>query len=526
VILHPLFLAVYPVVALLQANWGQVDPGEAIRPLLLSLVLAGLIWGASRLLVPTPGRSALVTSLALLLLFSYGHVYQAIEGRAIAGFDLGRHRYLVPLWLAIFAAGTWRILRMENPRPWNQALNAASIAAVALPTLGLLGNVLRPQSIAVVPPPPITAGAERPNRTPLPDVYFILLDMYARADTLQILYGYDNRPFLDDLENMGFEILDDSHSNYGQTSLSLAATFQMTYLDDVFGADRPQGQDLGPLFALLADNPVMELFRSWGYRIVAFGSGYRGTELYGADVYWAPNASSLQAMDALGGLNAFEGMFLQTTAGLLLTEGIAFLPESLQPDLQTPFRAHRERILFALDRLDEIPKLPGPKFVFLHLVSPHPPFVFGPNGEEISHPEAYTLRQGVFQGSREAYLQGYTDQLTYLNRRILDDLRSILAASDPAPIVILQGDHGSDASSVGTDPAPLTYVQERMSILNALLLHGCSREGLEEDLTSINTFRLIFRNCFGQPMTLLEDRSFLSAYTDPYAWLEVTDQIH
>ncbi|MEX0787332.1 MAG: hypothetical protein WD906_02450 [Anaerolineales bacterium] len=524
-ILHPLFLAVYPVLALLEANWGQVDPGEAVRPLLLSLVLAGAIWGGSRLWVRAPGRSALVTSLALVLFVSYGHVYQAIEGRGIAGFDLGRHRYLVPLWLAAFAAGTWRILRMENPRPWNQALNAASFAAVALPTLGLLGNVVQPRSVAVVPPPPMTAGAVLPTRSPLPDVYFVLLDMYARADTLQVLYDYDNRPFLDDLENLGFEILDNSHSNYGQTSLSLAGTFQMRYLDDVFGTERPQGQDLGPLFALLADNPVMELFRSWGYRIVAFGSGYRGTELVGADLYWAPNASSLQAMDALGGLNAFEGMFLQTTAGILLTESIAFLPESLRPDLQTPFRAHRERILFALDRLDDLPEIPGPKFVFLHLVSPHPPFVFGPNGEEISHPEAYTLRQGVFQGSRQDYIQGYTDQLTYLNQRVLDALRTLLATSDPPPIVVLQGDHGSDASSVGTDPAPITYVQERMSILNALLLPGCSRDGLKEDLTSVNTFRLILRNCFGQPMTLLEDRSFLSAYTNPYAWDEVTGQI-
>ena len=521
---HPLLLAVYPVVALLDANWGQVDPGEAVRPLLLSLVVAGAIWGMSRLWVHTPARSALVTSLALLLFFSYGHVYQAIEGRGIDGFDLGRHRYLAPLWLAVFAGGTWRILKMENPRAWNRALNAASVAALALPSLGVLGNALRPLPLAVMPPP-LHAGSDLPDRAPLPDVYFILLDMYARADTLQVLYGYDNRPFLDELESMGFEILDDSHSNYGQTSLSLAGTFQMTYLDDVFGAERPQGEDLEPLFALLADNPVLDSFRSWGYRIVAFGSGYRGTELYDADVYWAPNASSLQAMDVLGGINAFEGMFLQTTAGLLLTEGISFLPESLRPNLQTPFRAHRERILFALDRLDDLPELPGPKFVFLHLISPHPPFVFGPNGEEISHPEAYTLRQGVFQGSRQAYIQGYTDQITYLNGRVLDALRAILARSDPAPIVILQGDHGSDASSVGTDPAPLTYVQERMSILNALLLPDCSQDGLQEDLTSINTFRLIFRNCFGQPITLLEDRSFLSAYTDPYAWDEVTDQI-
>ena len=85
---HPLLLAVYPVVALLEANWGQVDPGEAFRPLLVSLVLAGAIWGAARLWLRSADQSALLTTLALVLFFSYGHVYQAIEGRGLAGFDL------------------------------------------------------------------------------------------------------------------------------------------------------------------------------------------------------------------------------------------------------------------------------------------------------------------------------------------------------------------------------------------------------------------------------------------------------
>ena len=40
------------------------------------------------------------------------------------------------------------------------------------------------------------------------------------------------------------------------------------------------------------------------------------------------------------------------------------------------WRVLRAHTLYELDRLDEIPVLPGPKFVFAHLLLPHDPYVF------------------------------------------------------------------------------------------------------------------------------------------------------
>ena len=45
-----------------------------------------------------------------------------------------------------------------------------------------------------------------------------------------------------------------------------------------------------------------------------------------------------------------------------------------------------EDTLYALKQLHNVPYIPGPKFVFAHLIIPHSPFVFGPDGEYIDIP--------------------------------------------------------------------------------------------------------------------------------------------
>ena len=47
----------------------------------------------------------------------------------------------------------------------------------------------------------------------LPDIYYIILDGYARADILEELYNYDNSEFLEFLEQRGFFVADQGRAN-------------------------------------------------------------------------------------------------------------------------------------------------------------------------------------------------------------------------------------------------------------------------------------------------------------------------
>ena len=63
--------------------------------------------------------------------------------------------------------------------------------------------------------------------------------------------------------------------------------------------------------------------------------------------------------------------------------------------LYTPtFDRYRELILYNFTTLSEISKASGRKFVFAHITSPHPPFVFGENGESLTPNYRFSYTDG------------------------------------------------------------------------------------------------------------------------------------
>jgi hypothetical protein len=159
--------------------------------------------------------------------------------------------------------------------------------------------------------------------------------------------------------------------------------------------------------------------------------------------------------------------------------------------LDYPNKIHRDRILFVLDKLESLPNIRSPKFVFAHIISPHGPFVFGPNGEPVQR--------------NPIHANGYANQLQYINQRILALIDSILEQSPISPIIILQGDHG-----------PLLISETgRMGILNAYYFPDGRIDLLYESVSPVNTFRIILNEFFGEEFAILDDISYASPYSDP-----------
>jgi hypothetical protein len=80
-VLHPLFLGLYPVLALLGHNIGQVRAADAWRSLVAALLLSLLCYAAWRALTHDPHQSGFMASLTLLVFFGYGHDCRRKEGR-------------------------------------------------------------------------------------------------------------------------------------------------------------------------------------------------------------------------------------------------------------------------------------------------------------------------------------------------------------------------------------------------------------------------------------------------------------
>jgi hypothetical protein len=494
---HPLLVAAYPVLALLAYNIEEVPASTAARALLAALFVAAILFVLARWLLSDWDKGGLVTSLTLILFFSYGHIYGEIRAWVLGGVPLGRHRLLAPLFLALWALVVWWIVRQKRDlHSLTRAVNIIALFLLAFPLLRI-GRFYASTYMAVTPgvSQASTTGVDSldPGEQP-PDIYYIILDGYSRADTLQQFYGFDNTPFLDALADLGFYVARCSRSNYGQTQLSLASSLNMDYvqaLDESY-ADEERTTRVG-LPGFIRRSQVRQILESLGYQSVAFESGYYWTQVDDADFYLAPEAGSVKHLSMLGGANEFEVMLIKTSGWLLVADATLKLPSLLQPDLEaSPKQVHRQRVLFTLEQLPNVPRLPSPKFVFVHIVSPHKPFVFGPDGNPL-------------EGNADE-IEGYVGQVAFINQRIIPILQQIIERSQTPPVIVIQGDHGG----VDTDDV------DRLRILNAYYLPGGGDQGLYDSITPVNTFRLILERYFGADYPLLEDISYSSSYKNPF----------
>ncbi len=487
---HVLLFAIYPILALLAHNISQVAPASALLPLGLSVVGAGMLLLLVRLWLREWQRAALVTTILLVLFFSYGHIYSYLKGVTVSGIYLFRHRSLAPLWIVLAGLGVWWASRKRlDTQKYTEVLNIIGITLLVFPAVQVgsgLWKQWRAWSELTRTAPVTILGDTVSGDQDRPDIYYIILDAYGRADVLRELYRYDNSEFISSLELLGFYVADCSQSNYSQTVLSLPSSLNYDYLDDLYNLAKDQETPLRPLISQSVARRFLELR---GYKTVAFETGFNWSQITDADVYLAPQPGRQE-------LNAFQYMLVQTTAGRLLLDvaalGIPNVPDYLS----------RRRTEFVLEKLQGLPSMNGPKFVFVHLVIPHPPYVFGPNGEATSiDMDALTP---------EISAKGYIDQTIFISEQMKRIVAEIIANSPTPPIIILQGDHGPNSPN-------MAY---RMANLNAYYLPG-HEDMLYSTITPVNTFRIIFDEYFGQNLPLLPDISLYSTAQASFNFTEV-----
>jgi hypothetical protein len=505
---HPILVAAAPALFLLAWNIDQLRPTAAFRAILMSTAIGAAIFLLIRSVYKDWRKAGLVATLLFIFFFSYGQVYELVREQSELGWDVARHRYMLPIWIAAFV-GVITIIRklVADTGPLTTAFNFGAIVAILIP----LGQIAIYQTRSELARRALessmnaSSGLELQEGQTPPDIYYIILDAYNRDDYLLAEYGFDNTPFLQFLEERGFYVARCSQSNYSLTQLSLPSSLNMNYIE-VFGDNYRSGSTtrLG-LDRLVKDSQVRRDLEALGYSFVAFETGFIFTEVEDADHYFErPKQGTLNAFFDFTGINGFEVMLIENSGARVLTDGATasgFLSRLL-PDVNRPQNDYRDRTLFVLDQLElsKVPSIRGPKFTFVHLISPHYPYVIDREGGLVS--------DEVEQGDHAAYI----DQVIYLNSRLETIIDGILRGSVSEPIIVLQADHGH-----------LSEPDERMAILNAFYLPFGGSDELYPSISPVNTFRYIFNTYFGGELALLDDQSLFSTYQLPHDYEPVLD---
>jgi hypothetical protein len=509
---YPFLFILYAVLAPAASNLDQVPATLALRSLAVLLVAAGFLLLLLYAIFRDGKYAAYLVFLLAAFFFTFGHLVRLAQDRL---------KVLDDQTAVLLFLGSWAVLMLGlslrsawirlGGRTWMAPFfNIVFFVALISPVYQILSG-----SQHLFPSPAVASNHSSLNAEPTlseikldcsstPDIYYIVMDGYARADVLEGLYGLDNRPFLEYLRSKGFFVAGESHTNYTQTIFSLPSTLNFDYIDLPTGS-----QEDGQYFLQrINDNRLMSLLKQCGYRIAVLKSGFYYTDQIPADLH----------LTGSGLLNEFEGL-------LLADSPYSFLAQALKLDPpEQSYLAHRQRVLDSFSQLKNAAQIAGPKIVFAHLITPHPPFIFNEDGRNIDVPRGYSIGDGDdFGGEWDEYRRGYTGQLRFANRKLEEAIDAILANSESPPVIIIQGDHGA-GSGLDWDSPEATCLWERSAILNAYYLPNEGTKELYPSISPVNTFRVVLNSVFGTDLPLLPDRTYFTSHRLIRQAIDITEE--
>ena len=167
----------------------------------------------------------------------------------------------------------------------------------------------------------------------------------------------------------------------------------------------------------------------------------------------------------------------------------------------------RNLTLYMLESLPSLAKENGPKFVYAHFTTTHPPFSFEADGKPL-------LKVGDLHNS-EDFIAGYNKQIEFIDNQLVPVIKQIIKNSTEPPIIIIQSDHGMVTNIDMEDYRP-------NQILAAFYLPGIQNIPSSK-ISPVNFFRFVLNNYFGYDLNYLDEKSFQINLRD-YSLIPVTDQ--
>jgi hypothetical protein len=515
---YPWLFAGYPILHLFAANITLVRENEVAQAIGVTLLATTALFLIGLALVRNAYTVAALTLVIQITFFTYGHIYTALDG--------GGQKWLMPVMLMGTLLAVVVIYRArETSRKLSPYLNIVTIFLITFPLWQVISYYLElsttdPLDNVVVLDRPSTSKAN--NDPAHPDIYYIILDGYPSNAFLLQHNGYDNSAFTDALEERGFYVAYNSKSNYGKTFASVASSLNMRYIDP---AEKPSSPDPNPyLWSLMANNAVAQKLQAdYGYTYVDILSGYSLPSTL-ADVniefypdraeYFSGDEINLQDNGSWHYKQPFWPIFLETTflRSLASPDDLEVFAAEIyfwQEGLPYSWRsAERARAIF--DTIETIPQMEDATFTYAHIMKPHEPVRFDRDGN--------TVDDSAVMQDVEFY---YFEQLHYINTRTLQVIDTILAHSTVPPIIIIQGDHGTDLGEAQDKNGTYRY----FDILNAYYFPQGGSSVLVPDITPVNSFRLMFNQYFGEHYTLLPNRHFdiPKGLADMFFYVEVVD---
>ena len=515
--LHPFFLAAASVFVLYASNLHELYFSDVVTALATAVAAALVLFLAFGAALRSFGaKAAILASTVLVPALFYVEIVHAVNRNI--GTDLSPAAAL-PIILTTVAiivlAVSWARIDFT---PLNAALNGIAFVMLVFPVWQIAAHEWKAGGTAPFRIATLNGGAQAAADAALvvdpekaksaPDIYYFIFDRYGSQSNLAAYFDFDNAELMDFLKAKGFHVASDSHSNYLKTAHSLASTFNMDYLDVLKEDRRSKIGDWHPIYDMVKDHRVGRFLKSNGYEFIQIGA------------WWGPTHHNASAHENYSfGFSEFEFWYIRKTILPTLLDLVA--PSSTYAHRMQWELGQCQRVPRQIEKVKEIKERSASTFVFAHILVPHDPYVFDADGHCLSFDEH----------EQRSERDGYVDQIRYTNSLIKDFVSALLSGTGPKPIIIIQADEGPfperyRRNNRSWHEATADELKIKTGILNAYYFPDGDYRDLDQKVTSVNTFRILFNKYFGTKLERLPDRVFaFPDYFKIYDFYEITDMV-
>lgn len=485
-----IFLSIYPISQLFMNNIAVLNYQQTVVPLVIIVIFATLLYLGFSIRIKDSLTKVIIVPFIIIVLFSYNYIHIFLTNQSNIINAIGRNRILMPILFIFLSFFVYWIIKSSFKI--KKSLFVFLVVLNVIP----FSQLFYTQGRTFKTPLPsssiqsLSKGSEND-----PDVFFIILDMYPSNLVLEKYFGFNNKNFTNKLESLGFNVLYNSRANYSRTLLSLTSTLNMEYLHK--DTDTVSKElTLENLYHKLENGRVQSFFKKKGYNFYWFEGGYLpGKSRYNNNEIFIPVTGTLYSRQETVD-NDFLMYFINNSILSPFSERIKIISVEI----------FRKRINNILVKLPVLANNTDHKFVFAHIMAPHPPFVFGENGDKIYYDENSMNRKATF-----------INQLKYINKRMINVLEKILKINNGRnKIIIIQGDHGTrEIVPNNIYSFKQDWAQEAFGNLNAVYFSDKIKNKKVDYHSPVNTFRFILNQEFNQNNSYLEDKNYYTDFTFP-----------
>lgn len=432
-------------------------------------------------------KSGLLTSTILFFYFFYGAIQDFCK-RISFLHSFGAHRYLLP-FIIILLFIVYRYLRKTKQNFYYHTLYincllliyiSFDIFSITFSQYKISRNILPGENQLSAPAPINLHGRTKP------DIFFILVDEYTGSRMLKKYFHYDNSRFQNFLKENGFFVATNPSSNYSSTPFSMAATFNMNYLNWIEGDSQLLVQDYSTAVKKILENESIHFLERAGYTIVNNSIFDIGKEPSPFNSGLLPLNLKLITAKTLSG-RIQQDLFWRVK----VRNGNGF--EWLKLNNESVIGDGNEKMLM-LTRKAISDSSANPRFIYTHLLMPHLPFLYDSLGKLNKPPSNDNSYSGAKKDNE------YLQYLVYTNSVISTMVNDIMKKKNRQAVIIIMSDHGYRDYSTKTSSTDIN------NNFNAVFLPTQDYHLFNDSISNVNQFRILFNSLFDQDFSILKNR--------------------